>query len=637
VTTIERHETTIQATATRALPPQEPPVVRDRYLDVLGALALVQIVTLHTFGWSWLPYVFPAMGVLFAVAGAVVAGSLDRAEHRPWHVLKRRTLRILPPLWLLGLVLVPVMLVQAGWSPGRGWGAMPLDAGGLLNWLIPLGSPPATEWGQALTFPVWFVSVSLWFLLLSPAFLWMFRRWPKRTMSLPLGAVVLAWAGVLSIGGDAEPGAALLATMATFGACWLLGFAHHDGTLARVPKGIVVPLALGLLGIAAVRAQGLDGALLDRHGLTAAFYCLGFVLLVLRLRPSLTWLRRRPLLNRVVTGFGARGVTIYLWINPAIYLAGILVAAGTLPGWMTAGEAGRAATTYLAAWVLLAVAVVGFGWVEDLGARRTPRLLPARNVYQPVRDASVAARGTAMAAPMRARAVAGALVMLAAAALVTALWWGDDDYQPVPDVERGGEVPGLVERGVLDGWRGGVTGDPAQPSGPGSAALTSTGEPRAEDSSQPTVVDTSPFRGEPGGRSGEDVPPGVFGPSADGPGPDSESSTSGRATSATERQARSTGGSTASPSDTPPRPGQPGTGASPAPGPTPPQQTPAPAPAPQPDPEPAPGPQPGPAPETPAASEPPPAPAPSPTAPAPEPLPDPVEDLIVPSLTEGPP
>ncbi|MFD0526209.1 hypothetical protein ACFQ1I_01415 [Kitasatospora arboriphila] len=41
---------------------------RDRYLDLLRALALVRVVFLHMFAWTWLPIVFPSMGVMFALA-----------------------------------------------------------------------------------------------------------------------------------------------------------------------------------------------------------------------------------------------------------------------------------------------------------------------------------------------------------------------------------------------------------------------------------------------------------------------------------------------------------------------------------------------------------------------------------------
>jgi peptidoglycan/LPS O-acetylase OafA/YrhL len=54
---------------------------RDRYLDMLRAIALTRIVAYHTFsGVAWLTLIFPSMGVMFALAGSLMARSLER----PW-------------------------------------------------------------------------------------------------------------------------------------------------------------------------------------------------------------------------------------------------------------------------------------------------------------------------------------------------------------------------------------------------------------------------------------------------------------------------------------------------------------------------------------------------------------------------
>ena len=164
---------------------------RDRYVDTLRAGALLRVILYHTFGFAWLPFVFPSMGIMFALAGGLVAASLDRAQHNPWKVLRKRTRRLLPPLWMLGIVLVPVMIVH-GWIAVADDGGVPLDPWALLHWVIPLGDPGASDWGYEFTTPLWYIRAYLWFLLLSPAALFLFRRWPKRTMSVPLLVAVLA-------------------------------------------------------------------------------------------------------------------------------------------------------------------------------------------------------------------------------------------------------------------------------------------------------------------------------------------------------------------------------------------------------------------------------------------------------------
>jgi len=80
-------------------PASAPVRQRDRYIDTLRAVALVRVMTYHSFGWAWLPLLFPSMGIMFALAGSLVAASLDRSPGNPWRVLRKRTVRLLPPVW----------------------------------------------------------------------------------------------------------------------------------------------------------------------------------------------------------------------------------------------------------------------------------------------------------------------------------------------------------------------------------------------------------------------------------------------------------------------------------------------------------------------------------------------------------
>jgi len=88
---------------------------RDQYIDGLRALALVRVMTYHTFGWIWLPVAFPSMGVMFALGGSLVAGSLSSSSRTQAQVLRKRLKRLLPPLWLYGAVVVAVM-ARHGWT-----------------------------------------------------------------------------------------------------------------------------------------------------------------------------------------------------------------------------------------------------------------------------------------------------------------------------------------------------------------------------------------------------------------------------------------------------------------------------------------------------------------------------------------
>ena len=68
--------------ALAAVTRRREPVVRgaiDPYLRVLAAVALVFVVSGAVLDLAWLPLLFPAVGVLFAVGGAVAASAADRA------------------------------------------------------------------------------------------------------------------------------------------------------------------------------------------------------------------------------------------------------------------------------------------------------------------------------------------------------------------------------------------------------------------------------------------------------------------------------------------------------------------------------------------------------------------------------
>ena len=56
------------------------PRTRERigYLDLLRAAALLRVVTYHMLGWTWLHIFIPAIGVMFALAGSLMADSLSR-------------------------------------------------------------------------------------------------------------------------------------------------------------------------------------------------------------------------------------------------------------------------------------------------------------------------------------------------------------------------------------------------------------------------------------------------------------------------------------------------------------------------------------------------------------------------------
>ncbi len=307
---------------------------------------------------------------MFAVGGSLMARSMDRQP--PVDVVGRRIVRLLPPLWVLAVVMVPLMLVF-GWSAatGESWASDTLRWSELILWIFPILDPPHSDWGlgRDAAIVLWYVRAYLWFVLLTPLLLRLYRRRPLLTILTPLALVAADALAGSPLSGMADVGQGLL-DFCTFGACWVLGFAHRDGSLARVRFAVlgavaVVSMSAGLWWAATHPSWGSYD--LNEIPLAQALVSAGFVLVALRVSPSMAWLDRVPVLGRLVTVLNARAVTVYLWHNVAIYLAAPIIV------WW--GDYSRTEHFALAV-ALTAVAVLAFGWAEDLAARRRVRLLP---------------------------------------------------------------------------------------------------------------------------------------------------------------------------------------------------------------------------------------------------------------------
>jgi peptidoglycan/LPS O-acetylase OafA/YrhL len=343
--------------------------VRNRYLDLLRAAAIVRVIVYHLFGWPWLSILLPAMGIMFALAGSLTAASLDKRA--AGQVVLSRVRRLLPPLWLLGLVAVPVMLV-AGWAAETD-GDHPFSVGRLFFWLLPIADPPGSDRAIDVWEPLWYLRAYLWFVLLSPVLYALYRRIGWGAVAAPLLLM-----GLLDLTGFSLPDTAdaALWDFVTYGACWIAGFAHHDGRLARVRPWVAFGVA-AVMGAVALwwlnGHQGEDPWDLNDVAESQALWSLGFVLLVLRWQPGMDWLARIRPLDGAVTLLNARAVTVYLWHNiaiAAVWPVLTLIALDDLEGDLAI------AVDFGAAAALTLVAVVCFGWAEDLAARRSPRLWP---------------------------------------------------------------------------------------------------------------------------------------------------------------------------------------------------------------------------------------------------------------------
>ena len=349
-------------------PPPAKPAGRDRYFDTLRAVALIRVVTYHTFGWAWAGLVFPSMGIMFGLAGTLMAKSLERPALT---VVRSRLRRLLPPFWFWGLFVVVAMLVH-DWMPG--WQ--------IVYWIVPLGDPPGNAWGEQAWEILWYLRTYLWFVLLSPLLLKVFRLAPVPVLFLSLAPILVlnfVWSGP-----DNRVGSAMW-DLSTYLFCWILGFAHRDGVLQRLKPAVVVLLsfaALGYGGWYAYSHQAEFGTYdLDEIPLAQAFWSAGFVMLLMwakaRFRIDFAGLTSFPRLDRIVTVFNARAVTIYLWHELALILAVPLIDQfWEVPAFERYLPLDSQWFMFGVGWVLIAVFILLCGWVEDVAAKKKPRFLP---------------------------------------------------------------------------------------------------------------------------------------------------------------------------------------------------------------------------------------------------------------------
>ncbi|MFF3646136.1 acyltransferase [Streptomyces sp. NPDC002564] len=377
-----------------AAPPaaRKPSGGRDRYLDLLRSLALVRVVVYHLFGWAWLTILFPSMGVMFALAGSLMARSLKRPA---WGVIRGRIRRLLPPMWVFGAVAL-CLLFAGGWNISEDpdhegtWGLV-----SMANYVFPVGAPPfpwelgdkagllEETWPAQAAGPLWYIRAYLWFVIASPLLLWAFRRVPWATLFAPLALTAVVGTGLVTIPGETGN---TISDFAVYGSCWVLGFAHQDGLLAQVPRYLAVS------GSALIMAFGLwwasghlgpDGWDLNDIPLAQAAWSFGFVVILLQYAPSWQELPGRlARWDKLVTLSNNRAVTIYLWHNFLIMATvPIIDQAYDLPFMEDARWSSALDTTYmlwmtLLVWPLIGLMVLAVGWVEDLAAKRRPRLWP---------------------------------------------------------------------------------------------------------------------------------------------------------------------------------------------------------------------------------------------------------------------
>ncbi|WP_433208975.1 acyltransferase family protein [Dactylosporangium sp. CS-047395] len=326
--------------------------MRNRYVDLLRAVAIIRVVTYHTLGFAWLTVAFPAMGLMFALGGSLMAASLDRSGVK---AIGRRMRRIVIPFWVLGVFAITLMSL---------WGGMEHTWRTLL-WFVPLDDPPTTEKGGLWFSQIWYVRSYLWFIIASPVLLWLFRKWPIPSVVVPFTVLVILWETGYGTGG-------IVRDFFMYAPAWMLGFAHHDGTLQRISKKILWPVCLVMAGVGLAilfHTPGPRGYDMNDAPIADTLYSTAFLLVMLNLAPAAMSLGvAEPLVEAV----NRRALTIYLWHEAAITfvrLVGVWFGITLVGGWHSVLQFSMVVT-------LTAILVLAFGWVEDLAARRKPQIIP---------------------------------------------------------------------------------------------------------------------------------------------------------------------------------------------------------------------------------------------------------------------
>ena len=337
---------------------------RDRYVDALSAVAIIRVVLVHAFPIATLEMIFPSMGVMFALGGSLMVKSLDRNAGA---AVRNRLRRLLPALWAMAAILVPLML-HHGWPDHPSWPK-------LLLWIVPIADPPSSEFGFSAAGVLWYLVTYLWLVLLSPLLLALYRRARLATVLLPLTALLVLslYPGLLG-----DTAGWVTQNVLAYASCWILGMAHREGHLALLRPALV--LGLGAACVSGALAWAWTHPIENHMDLTSipvayAIYAIGFVLVLMRWAPPMGWLARSRPLDGFVSMVNNRAVTIYLWHNVAITAAVALF--DPLRLWRIPTQGLEYLADFTIAMALLALAVLALGWVEDVAARRRPRISPA--------------------------------------------------------------------------------------------------------------------------------------------------------------------------------------------------------------------------------------------------------------------
>jgi fucose 4-O-acetylase-like acetyltransferase len=315
----------------------------------------------------WIQWIFPGMPEVFFVSGVVTAAALRKRGATS--VVLKRFRRLLPPYYVYAAVGLAVMAVTDSRSTDP---AASLDRGDWLSHLLPIVRPTGSTTRVILWGHLWFLTVFLWVLLLSPLMFWLYRRvraWSLLPHLILFGIVIASekfgWFALRSEYYD----------IAMFGWFFQLGFLYDDGTLQSLKARTHIAIGAVLLtagSIVAFAIEPIANKRLDELYSSPTAHLLvggGWMFLAFAARQPLTqWLNTHR--ASAVDLITQRTYTLFIWGPSANAVA--------MAASRKVGGAGGNLVVYLATTVVtLAGLVLLFGWIEDWASSRRPRLLPA--------------------------------------------------------------------------------------------------------------------------------------------------------------------------------------------------------------------------------------------------------------------
>ena len=360
------------------------PPHRDRAVDALRALAIAGVIGGHwlvtalVLGQSsggavlsdnsplasmpWLAplsWVFQTLAVFFLVGGYSAARSY-RGGYLPW--LRKRLIRLARPVAALVAVWIPVTI-------------------GMI-----LADVPATTVRTLLFLvisPLWFLGVYAGLTALTPAALWLVRRFGAWAAVFPAAVVAVTDLVRFGLPGTGQHGPAWVGWV-NVAAGWLvpylLGMAWARGSLRgrRVPA---LMLAGGAAATAALIAWagypasmvGVNGAHISNLNpptLAAVSFGIAQCGLALLLRDRLARLMRRPLAWAGIALVNLSAMTLFLWHQTAfVTVTSLGLLAGRVPGLLTAPTDGLWVAERLAWLPVFAITLSGL-WLAFRRAER---------------------------------------------------------------------------------------------------------------------------------------------------------------------------------------------------------------------------------------------------------------------------